>query len=396
MSAWQDVRFRERAGALARHLVDQGVINDREWNSRVWETGLHQVPRHLFVPDLAYAAAYLPHDSSRPIDRKANSTDWWRACYTECSIITQRDEGRTDPADTSGTPTCSLSCPTIVLTFLDVMDLRDHHRVLEIGTGTGWTAAMLAWRLGNRQVVSIEVDEALAEVAKTNIFAAGFSPTLLVGDGALGCADRAPYDRIHVTCGVRDIPYAWVEQTRPGGIIALPYMPAPTAEQGGQQLLLTVLDDGTAIGRFHGRASFMMLRSQRRQLEPGDESGGQLSTTRFDPRTLLDLTGRYDGAVLMLAALAPTITVDSRQERREDGTWGHTVRLYDLAGGSWAVCETSPDAAEFEVTQYGDRDLWEELQGAYLAWVRAGQPSRERFGMTVTAQEQTIWLDQPN
>jgi protein-L-isoaspartate(D-aspartate) O-methyltransferase len=392
--SWQDVTFHDRITELAAHLSAQGILDKREWNSSVWETGLHKVPRHLFVPDQAYAAAYQPGEASRPIDRKANATDWWRACYTDCSIITQRDDGDTDPADTSGTPTCSLSAPSIALAFLDLLDVRDHHRVLEVGTGTGWTAGMLSWRLRDRQVVSVEVDEGLADTAIANLRRAGSAPTVLTGDGTLGAPDRAPFDRVHVTCGVREIPHAWIEQTRPGGLIALPYMPAPTAEQGGQRLLLTVLDDGSAIGRFHGSAGFMMLRSQRRPPASAAAVSGRRGSTAFDPRTLLDLTGRYDGAVLMLAALAPTIIIGSRQERRDDGSWGHRVHLYDLTGDSWAVVETGSSAG-FEVTQDGKRDLWDEVRSAYQAWIRAGQPGRDRFGMTVSAVEQTIWLDFP-
>ncbi|WP_052422287.1 methyltransferase domain-containing protein [Nonomuraea candida] len=393
--SWQDVRFRDRVGPLVEYLAAQGVIDRSDWASAAWATGLHEVPRHVFVPSRAYAAAYQPGESSRPIDRKANATDWWRACYTDCSIITQRDDGATAPDDPTGTPTCSLSAPGIALAFLDLLDVRDHHRVLEIGTGTGWTAAMLAWRLSSRQVVSVEVDPELADLASENVRRAGFAPTLITGDGAEGMHELAPYDRVHVTCGVREVPYAWIEQTRPGGRIVLPYMPAPTAEQGGLQLALTVLDDGTAIGRFHGRAGYMMLRSQRRQqgARPGG-GDGRAGSTRFDPRTLDDLLGRYDGAVLMLAALVPTIAIASSQERLADG-WGCRVHLRDLAGDAWAVCESGA-GAEFEVVEGGDRDLWDEVQAAYFAWVRAGHPGRDRFGLTVTPHEQTIWLDAPS
>ncbi|WP_329428817.1 hypothetical protein OG339_05925 [Streptosporangium sp. NBC_01495] len=161
-----------------------------------------------------------------------------------------------------------------------------------------------------------------------------------------------------------------------------------------QQLALTVLDDGTAAGRFHGGAGFMMLRSQRRAEHAEAEEAGRPLVTRFDPRTLKDLTGRRDGAMLMLAALCPGILTDAGREQH-GSQWRHTVRLRDLASTASAVCAVTPGAAELEVTQYGDRDLWDELQAAYMAWGRAGQPGRDRFGMTVSLDGQRIWLDHP-
>jgi protein-L-isoaspartate O-methyltransferase len=392
---WDKARHRELAGTLAAYLTGQGVIDVRRPDGRLWATVLQEVPRYLFVPEQAYAVAYAMGESSRAIDRKAAAADWWRAAYTDCSIITQRDDGRSALDDTMATPTCSLSCPSAAVQFLDLLELDDHHRVLEIGTGTGWTAAVLAWRLRGQQVVTVEVDASLSGIATCNAVAAGFSPTFVIGDGALGHADRAPYDRVHVTCGVRDIPYAWIEQTRPGGTIALPYIPAMTAEQGGQRLLLTVLDDGSAVGRFQGPASYMMLRAQRRRPPREPHEPGRTRYTRFDPRTLVESSGRHDGAMLMLAALLPDV-VSSIGREHVDRTWIHSVHVRDLGGDSWATCRTRPGSAEADVVQYGARNLWDEVENAYMAWLRAGRPGRDRVGITVTERGRHFWLDTPD
>ncbi|MGW4412430.1 protein-L-isoaspartate O-methyltransferase family protein [Nonomuraea sp. NPDC004702] len=397
MVNWQDAKFDDHVTALSAYLAGRGVIRERDWNSRVWQTGLRHVPRHRFVPDRAYAHAVRSGERSRSIDRTRDTADWWGAIYSDCSIITQRDTGLTPVSDPHGSPTCSLSAPSVAMAFLDELDVRDHDRVLEVGTGTGWTAAMLSWRLRERQVVTVEVDETLADTAQANLREAGFSPELVVGDGANGAPGRAPFDRVHVTCGVRDIPYAWIEQTRPGGIIALPYMPAPTALQGGQRLLLTVLDDGTARGRFTGPSTYMMLRSQRRPMAVSQlEEAGRRTATGFDPRNLHDLTGpRYEGVLLMLASMMPTVMVETRQERLDDDTWGYVVRLYDLEGSSWALCQSGSTSTRSEVVQFGERSLWDELEAAYFSWARHGHPGRQRFGMTVTPDSQHVWLDTP-
>ena len=79
------------------------------------------------------------------------------------------------------------------------------------------TAALLSHRRGFANVTSVEIDESLAKQAATNLAQLGYAPRLVVGDGADGRPDRGPYDRVHVTCGVTTIPYAWVEQTVPAG-----------------------------------------------------------------------------------------------------------------------------------------------------------------------------------
>jgi protein-L-isoaspartate O-methyltransferase len=68
------------------------------------------------------------------------------------------------------------------------------------------------------------------------------------------------FDRLHVTCGVSRIPYAWITQLSPGGVAVLPWMPDG---QNGYQVRLTARGDGTATGTFHGPAGYMMLRAQR-------------------------------------------------------------------------------------------------------------------------------------
>jgi protein-L-isoaspartate O-methyltransferase len=90
--------------------------------------------------------------------------------------------------------------------------------------------------------------------------AAGYTPRLIAGDGADGCGDGAPYDRVQAAGAVAEIPYAWVEQCRPGGIIVTPFSPGYGY---GWLTRLHVLPDGTAVGGFPGRAGYMLMRSQR-------------------------------------------------------------------------------------------------------------------------------------
>ncbi|WP_165975377.1 methyltransferase domain-containing protein [Actinomadura rubrisoli] len=388
-STWQAVRYRERVQTLTQYLLDEQVIDPRAWNSRAWLTGLHEVPRHTFVPERAWASAFTTTGSSHLIDKHADASDWWNTVYGNYSLITQRAEGNAEIDDTTAEPTCSLSCPAISMAFLDLLDVCDHHRVLEIGTGTGWTAAMLAWRLGARNVVTVEVDKALAETARANLANVVEQPEVITGDGVDGFPSHAPYDRVHVTCGVRDIPHAWIEQTRPGGQIVLPYMPIGGAF--GHQLRLDVLDPEGAIGRFTGGGGFMMLRDQRTG-PPRDEvtaAPGAPSTTRMDPRLIAEASG---GGQLAIAALTPGLTVDTAWTQTADG-WAYTATLF--TDSALASCTALRGADEYTVVQHGDTRLWDQAVGAYLWWLGKGRPGPDRFGISVDAERQWIWLDEP-
>ena len=106
----------------------------------------------------------------------------------------------------------------------DHLGLSTQH-VLEIGTGTGYNAALLARYLGEQWVTSIDIDPVLSEQARANLKAAGYAPTVVRADGAGGWPSTAPCDRIISTAAViaGRLPYAWVEQTRPGGLILTPW-----------------------------------------------------------------------------------------------------------------------------------------------------------------------------
>mgnify|MGYP001420375044 CR=1 FL=1 len=343
---------------------------------------MRRAPRHRFVPRLVLACP--PGEQPYLVDWATDPDRWWEVVYSNVALVTQLDDGATDLAAGSGDYTSSCSAPDVVFSFLELLDPYDHHRVLEIGTGTGWTAALLTARLGDGRVVSIEVDEQIAQQAEVHLGDIGMRPRLIVGDGAGGWPDGAPYDRVHVTCAVREIPYAWVEQTRPGGIIALPWSPGIGS---GHQVRLHVQRDGTALGRFFGDADYMMLRSQRRTWSWEGEA--EESVTRMDPR---ELVREAVGVDLALAALLPGVRLLD-QPSPDDGA--HTIWLAH-PDGSWAAARCVPGSAEHIIRQHGPRRLWEEAEDAYFRWQSWGRPCRDRYGITVTPEGQHLWLDEPS
>jgi len=151
------------------------------------------VPRHEFLPGLGAAQA-----------------------YQDASVVTK--------SDADGLPVSAGTQPALMAVMLDQLGVAPGQRVLEIGTGTGSNAALLAHLVGDqRSVVTVEVDGELAERAQAALASAGFGGiTVLCTDGAVGAPELAPFDRIIVTASVWDIPPAWLSQLAVGGRIVLP------------------------------------------------------------------------------------------------------------------------------------------------------------------------------
>jgi protein-L-isoaspartate(D-aspartate) O-methyltransferase len=158
------------------------------------------VPREAFVPEELAELAY--DDSPLPID-----------------------EGQT------------ISQPYIVAVTLEALRLKEGDRVLEIGTGSGYAAAVLSRMV--RDVYTIERIEALASSARNRLARLGYGNVhVLCGDGTLGWSEHAPYDAIAVTAGGPGIPRALMTQLAPGGRLVMPVGP----ETGSQTLVRVTRD----------------------------------------------------------------------------------------------------------------------------------------------------------
>ncbi len=179
--------------ALRNALVDELKAEGYIKSSAV-EDALRSVPRHLFIP-------------------WRNPEDAYRG--TEGAIV--------DP-DTTPETCSTVSQPSAVAMMLEGFDVKPGMRVLEIGAGSGYNAALLACLAGESgHVVTVDVEDFLVEKARKQLATTGFERVEVVcGDGALGYPSGAPYDRIVATVGLPDVPPAWTEQLAPGGKIVIP------------------------------------------------------------------------------------------------------------------------------------------------------------------------------
>ena len=256
--------------------------------------------------------------------------------------------------------------------------------VLEIGTGTGWTAGLLAHRLGSDAVTSVDINPHCVTDAREPLHYLGLTPTLDVADGYLGYPTRAPYDRIIATAALRKVPPAWLDQTRPGGTILTDLR----GNFAGNLALFTVNADKSAHGRFLPETvRFMPLRSTEQPFELLPELSaravhdpGEDRTTRLDPAVL------RDRAFAFLAQLAMPGTETGHVIVKDGETPGPMYFcLTDPRSQAWARVGTST-TAYLPVTQGGDRQLWDELEAAHDLWKRLAQPRPEEFTITITPE----------
>ena len=344
-----------------------------------WKRAAESVPRHEFLRggffrrvEDAVPAAWAPV--------LEDGTGWLEACYADESLVTQI-AGTVVPPDICGRimrePTSSSTLPSLVLRMLEDLRVEDGSQVLEIGTGTGYSTAVLCRRLGEENVTSIEYDDDVAVRARAALGRLGMYPTLVTGDGLRGHGDGAPYDRVIATCAVRTVPSVWIEQTRPGGLL----LTTIGGWLGASELArLTVHDDGTASGPLlGGQVSFMLARPQ---LPPPlgllpDLGAGKERAAVVGAGALDDWTARFVVQAAVPDTQRLTLVRDGRQE--------HV--LVDVESGSWAALYE--ENGRWTVRQDGSVALWDVAEEQLGRWRAAGTPALEEFTVTVTPDGQT-------
>ncbi|CAL9471851.1 Protein-L-isoaspartate O-methyltransferase [Streptomyces sp. enrichment culture] len=346
-----------------------------------WRAALAAVPRELFLGDAVFRSSGGRWEPLRR--RTAGDDEWLRLVYADKTWVTQVDGIAAGDASGSlaGRPTSSSTLPSLVVRMLDLAGVREGDRVLEVGTGTGYSTALLCHRLGDGNVYSVEYDARLATAAADRLHRAGCSPTLLVGDGLAGHEEAAEYDAVVATCAVRYVPPAWLRQVRAGGGITVCLSGWMVASG---LVRLTVHDDGTASGRFAGdRIGYMLARPHERPPRPAafHQRPGQVRPTRLDPGLVDDWTGAF---VAQLAAPSAELM-----------TTGDGVVLVDVATGSQAW--TSTDGEGWVVHQHGPLRLWDAVEDGLRAWRAAGAPPQSEFGMVVRQDgTQRVWAGGPD
>ncbi|MFF0523499.1 methyltransferase, FxLD system [Actinomadura nitritigenes] len=207
---------------LVDQLRQQGTVG-----TEGVEVALRAVPRHVFVP-------------ASPLEE----------AYADQAVYTKQDD--------SGVSISAASQPTVVAMMLEQLLVERGHRVLEIGAGTGYNAALLSHLVGeDGYVTTIDVDDDIVQGARTGLAAVGArNVDVLLGDGALGHPDGAPYDRVIATVGAGDLPLTWLGQLAPDGLIVVPLR----LRGGVSRSIAFAREDGRWLSRSSEMCSFMPLR----------------------------------------------------------------------------------------------------------------------------------------
>ncbi|MER7247008.1 methyltransferase domain-containing protein [Kribbella sp. NPDC000426] len=342
----------------ARKLADQVTATAPEWHDSVGST-----PRHQLVPRW-----WEPIPDSYPFAwglRTPQPNHQWAEIYADETLVTRVGSFHADAADLSdrptGLPTSSSTLPGLIVRMLHLLDPDEQNRVLDVGTGSGYSAALLARRLGDTQVTSIDVDAYLVDAARERLADFGRTPHLEVAD-ATGSLPDTDYDRIIATVSVRPIPRAWLDALRPGGKIVTTIT--------GTSLLINAEKhaDGVVRGRVQpDPATFMRTRRDTdypaRLDHVYDDARDQPGTdTRPVAGPLPDLWEDWE---LRCLYELDTPDIENRSATREDGT----QLLWLLAAdGSWARA----DSESKTVHQSGPRRLWDDLERVQAKWTAAG------------------------
>jgi protein-L-isoaspartate(D-aspartate) O-methyltransferase len=362
-----DAGWTTYAAGLVAILTDSGDLHDPAWAAAIATT-----PRHRLVPSTYQQQC---DGSWAKIDTSGQAL---ALAYSPTTLVTAIDTN--DRAISSSTK------PGLMVRMLELLDVHDGHRVLEIGTGTGYNAALLTHRLGAERVFSLDIDPNLIAAARQRLAAIGSHPHLAARDGTDGWPEHAPYDRIIATCSVPRVPWTWAQQLTAGGKLLVDLKIGTGA---GNLVLLNRYDDRLE-GRFTRQwAAFMGMRHDAttpKRAPKAKTSQQRSTTTSAQPWT-------SDREVWLLACL--TLPTHLRYGYTLDATT-RTPKAATLSApdGSWCEIElTTINNGSRQIREAGPTPLWAHIEHAYQRWHQWNQPSWERFGLTATANTQVIWLD---
>jgi methyltransferase of ATP-grasp peptide maturase system len=365
--------------ALADNLLGLG-------NAPSWRDIFERVPRHVFIPRFFLDRENNGRYESIEGSGSRQHDEWLATVYSDEALVTQLD-GMDAAGVPEGKPTSSSTMPSLMALMLATLDIRDGMRVLEIGTGTGYNAALLSEKLGSAYVTSVDIDWSLVESASERLSSLGYTPTLKAGDGGFGYKLNSPYDRILATVSLPSVPRAWIEQTRENGRILVNLY----RDLGGGALVLLTVHDGQAEGKFLAEfGGFMPTRTTDTPdaLKLLQAARGKEGASRPTP---LDSHALDDPGFGVFAALRISAShIKAQKHGKPSEFW--------LIGrdGSWAY-QTTDTAGQSIAVQGGQRRLWDELENVYREWDTLGRPVRCDFGLTVTRNERhLLWYKDPD
>ncbi|MFE2071403.1 methyltransferase domain-containing protein [Streptomyces misionensis] len=329
-----------------------------------WWAPVTDVPRHVLVPRWFTPGARGWTMVNGPADEGA----WAAAAYSDTTLVTRVGPVHADQAvsgqTVTGLPTSSSTLPSLVVSMLDHGRLAPGMRLLDVATGSGYSAALACHRLGDEMVTTLDVDAYLTEAAAERLERIGCHPDVVTADATAELP--GVFDRIVSMVSVPRIPVSWLRGLAPQGRLVTTI--------AGTGLIITAdkTPDGGATGRVEwDRASFMATRTGAdypAQLDElfaaGAEEEGEVTLSPFP---VLDVMQAWE-VWSMLSLTAPGI-------EHRTGTDEHGGRLAWMLhpDGSWARARTAPGERTATVHQGGPRRLYDLLDEIRWRWLEHGE-----------------------
>ncbi|MGC0423224.1 methyltransferase domain-containing protein [Embleya sp. AB8] len=348
-----------------------------------WSEAVACTPRHLLVPNW-WEQDGLQWRRHRGV---VDTASWTNAAYDNRTLVTQVGDVHADTAGddvappSDRPPTSSSTLPSLVLRMFDVAEIEEGMRVLDLGTGSGYSAALLGRRLGDGHVLSVDVDDYLVNAARQRLGAFGRAPRMSAIDATRDLPEDG-FDRAVAMFSTRTIPSTWLAAVRSGGIIS-------TTLAGTSLHLRVVVTDAThAEGRIASHeAQFMRVRS-------GPEDGSAMHRVYLSARTAEgDEVRSLDGGLpdlrtdwrlgLLLELLEPAI--DHRSIDLDDRSMVWLLH----PSGSWARAEV-PKSGLPVVHSSGPLDLWGQLERARHLIAEYGPVDPGSLRMEIASGDQQI------
>jgi protein-L-isoaspartate O-methyltransferase len=346
----------------ASALADKVTVDAPDWHRAVGST-----PRHLLVPRWWRRVPDSPRQEWELVDLPEDSPRLLDAAYADETLVTRVGSLHADHARPgergAGDPTSSSTLPGLIVSMAERLGARPGERVLDVGTGSGYSAALFAHRLGDANVTSVDIDPYLVAAARDRLAAFGRNPRIEALD-ATGALPGTDYDRIMATVSVRPVPASWLGALCPGGRLVTTI--ARTA------LLVTATQeaDGVARGTVQPDPATFMETRQKADYPPRFDDvfmsarAQEGDDVRSPHGPIPDLWREWPLRDLFEL---DTPGVETRAATYDDGR--RAVWLL-AADGSWARAEDGPRPL---VHQGGPRRLWDALDEVNRRWEESGR-----------------------
>lgn len=339
------------ADKIAESVHDSAVIN-----------AFRKIPRHQFVLHGFYIHDRKIRQYQQYLPENTDAREWLDLVYENQVLLIELHE--------SGSPSSS-SEPVLMAQMLSALDIQEGMHVLEIGTGTGYNAALLAQLVGESgEVVTTDIQDHLVERARTvlkKLF--GERVRVYTNDGFMGVPEAAPYDRIIATASHTCVPPAWIEQLKVGGKLLM------NLGHAGALLLLEKSEHDTKGQFLQQRGFFMSMVETQAKDDEVIENIDLPALLSLDFRCFLDF---FYPNLQYTHYLAP-----GKQAMEEQGIRFHTTMGTDSVA-------FYPEGELVKLHMRGDESFAQQVLSVVRQWHDLGKPGQEQIYFEVTSDGKQV------